>query len=219
MTNNRSMYMRMAAAAGSLALAVSAISAPAVVAQDNGPQATVTGVVEAIEAKDFEALPSFFCEEFAGSMGGLDFASISEGMPPGMDAQMLLDAFIIDVTVDSLDTVSESDTEAVVNLVGSMTMNVNIEALGPFIEVLLASMGEEVTPEMIDMFTGIVMSEFEVEETDISSEVTLVPGDSMAWLICSDLTGGDDMADDEMDAEAVSADAMAEDDMEEEDGE
>ena len=189
MSNSRSMSMRMAAAAGSLALTLSIVGAPAVMAQDDGPEATLTGLLEAIEAKDFEALPAFFCDEFAGDMGGLDFATISEGMPEGMDADTLLDAFIIDVTLDSTEVLSQTDTEAVVNLVGSMSMDINPEAMGPFIEALLGSMGEEVTPDMIDMFTGLVAAEFEAEVTDISAEITLVPGETMPWLVCSDLSG------------------------------
>jgi hypothetical protein len=203
MSNSRSMSMRMVAAAGSLALTLSIVGAPAVMAQDDGPEATLTGLLDVIESKDLEAMPAFFCEEFAADMGGLDFASLAEDMPPGMDASALLDAFIFDVEVESMEVLSETDTEAIVDLQGSMSMDINADALGPFIEGLLGSMGEEITPDMIDMFTGLVLSEFEAEATDISAEITLVPGESRAWVVCSELTGGDDVEETDGEEEAT----------------
>jgi len=190
MTNSRSTRMRMVAAAGSLALAISLVSAPVAFAQDDSPVDTVNGLLDAIEAKDFESMPSFFCEEFAAGMGGLDFASMSEGLPPGMDVDTLLDAFIFDVEVESIEVLSQTDTEAIVELIGSMSMEINADALVPFIEGLLGTMGEDVTPDMVQMFTGLMLAEIPTESTDISAEITLVPGETMAWVVCSDLTGG-----------------------------
>lgn len=211
MSHSRSMTMRMAAAAGSLALAASAFAAPAVLAQDGNPIDTLTGLLEAIEAKELDALPTYFCEEFADEMGGLDFASIADDLPPGMDAQSLLDAFIFDVEIESAEVLSQTDTEAVVDLVGSMSMDVNVDALTPFIEALLGSLGEEVTPDMVEMFTGLMLSEFEAEATDISAEITLVPGEAMPWLVCSDLTGDTDpdATDDPTEPSAAASDEAA----------
>jgi hypothetical protein len=204
MSHSRSMSMRMVAAAGSLALAASAFAAPAVLAQDGSPIDTINALLEGIEAKELDSLSMYFCDEFADDMGGLDFASIADDMPPGMDAQALLDAFIFDVEIESAEVISETDTEAIVNLVGSMSMDINADAIGGFVEALLGSRGEEATPDMVEMFTGLVLSEFEGESTDISAEITLVPGETMAWLVCSDLTG--DTADG---AAATSSDATA----------
>jgi hypothetical protein len=207
MITPRSMSMRMAATAGSLALAISAIAAPAVFAQDDSPEAAIQNLKAAIEAKDFESLPSFFCPEFAGDMGGLDIASMTEGMPEGMDVQSLFDLFEITVALDSVDVVSQTDTEAVVDMTGSMSIAINEAAIPGFVEPLIESMGEEVTPDMVEMFSGMMLSEFEAESTDMSAQLTLVPGASGGWLICSDLSGADatdamddDMADDMDDA-------------------
>lgn len=213
MTNSRSTRMRMAAAAGSLALAISLVSAPVAFAQDDGPVATLEGLMGAIEAKEFDALQTYFCPEFADDMGGLDFASMSEGMPPGTDIDTLLDAFIFDVEIDSAEVVSQTDSEAIVDLTGSMSMDINADALGPFIEALLGSMGEEVTPDMVQMFTGLVLSEFEAESTDISAEIVLVPGETMPWVVCSDLSSDMGDSDDMDDAEAME-DAEATEDAE-----
>ena len=61
----RSARSRGIAVAGGLVLALTLVSTPAVLAQEEGPEATVLALMDAIEAKDFEALPTFFCEEFA----------------------------------------------------------------------------------------------------------------------------------------------------------
>lgn len=198
MMNARPMYMRVAVAAGSLALVASAVAAPAVFAQD-GPDATINNLVEAIEAKDFGALPTYFCDEFSDQMGGLDLASMTEGMPPGVDIQSLLDAFIIDVDVESADIVSQNESEAIIELVGSMSMSIDADKVGPFVEGLIGSMGEEATPDMVEMFSGMLLAEFQAEATDISAQVTLVRDESGAWRICSDLgtsMGGADTSED-----------------------
>ena len=186
------MSLRAAAAAGSLALALSVVAAPAVMAQDDGPEATVNGLLAAIEAKDFVALPTFFCDEFAADMGGLDLANLTEGMPPGVDADTLLAAFSIDVEIASLEVLSQTDDEAILDMMGSMSLSINEEALPPLIETLLEATGQEVTPDMVDMVGGMMMSEFEAEATDISTEITLVRGETMPWLICRALGGADD---------------------------
>lgn len=209
MTDSRPMSMRMAAAAGSLALAISAIAAPAVFAQDDDPQTAIDNLVAAIEAKDFEALPTFFCPDFAGAMGGFDMASITEGMPEGADVQSLFDAINLDVTVNSADVLSQTDTEAVLDLDGSMSMSVDAELLPPFITSLLESMGQEVTPDMVQMFTTMMMDEFVTETTDISTEVTLVRGEDGSWKICSDLGGSSATPDATADASPAVAEDMA----------
>ncbi len=177
---------RLAALAGSVALSVALVSAPAVLAQD-GPEATVEALLAAIEAKDFEALPSFFCAEFAEQASAFDMSALTEGMPPGMDATALLDAFILDTEIATLEVLSQTDTEATVKLEGSMSMDIDVEAMAPFIEALVEMSGLEVTPETVEMFSGLMMSEFEAESTEISEEITLVPGEAMAWVVCSEL--------------------------------
>ncbi len=49
-------------------------------------------------------------------------------------------------------------------------MDINVEALVPFIEALVEMSGMEVTTDTVDMFSGMMMAEFEAETTDISDE-------------------------------------------------
>ena len=186
-----SIRSRMTIVSSGIVLALSLISAPVALAQEDGPDVTVQNLLAAIEAKDFEALPSFFCEEFAAQAATFDLSGLAGTLPEGTDAQSLLDAFILDTEVASVEVVSQSDTEAVVKLVATMSMGIDTEALAPFIEGLLAATGQEVTPDMVEMMTGMLASEFSAETTDIDEEITLVPGEAMPWLICSELGGGD----------------------------
>jgi hypothetical protein len=183
--------------AGSLALAAALVSAPAVLAQD-GPEATVEGLLAAIEAKEFEALPSFFCAEFADQVAALDMSALTDGMPAGLDASTLLDAFILDTEIGSLEVLSQTETEAVVQLEASMSMDIDAEAMLPFIEALVEMSGLEVTPETLEMFSGLMLSEFQAEETAISEQITLVPGEDRPWVVCSELGAAAGAIDDGM---------------------
>lgn len=191
--------MRAVAVAGSLALTISLAAAPAAMAQDD-PTATIQGFMDAVVAKDFEALPTFFCEAEAGQAAEFDISALAGEMPPGLDVQSLLDAFIFDIQLDDLEVVSQTDTEAVVRIAGSMAMDIDVEALVPFIEAVIEMSGLEADEATVDMFTGMMTAEFEAQAEDIDGEVTLVPGEEMAWLICSDLDfGEDEVIDDSMD--------------------
>jgi hypothetical protein len=182
---------RMAAFAGTLALSLSLVAAPAVLAQD-GPEATIEGLLGAIEAKNSEGMSAYFCAEFADQANALDFSAMTEGMPDSPEVQSLFDAIILDVEIASLEVLSQSDTEAIVELVASMTMDVDAEAMGPFVGVMLEMSGMPITDENVEMFTGLMLAEFEAESTDISEEITLVPGETMPWVICDEL-GADEI--------------------------
>jgi hypothetical protein len=226
---------RVAAVAGSLALSMSLALAPAAMAQD-GPEATIEGFMDAVAAKDFDALPGYFCEAEAEQAAQFDLAALAGEMPEGMDVSTLLDAFIFDISLDSLEVVSESETEATVHVVGSMAMDIDAEALLPFVESVIEMSGMEADEATVAMFMDIVASEFEAEAEEIDDDVTLVSEDG-AWRICSDLDFGDDemmdadvsddamvdddaaMGDDAAMDDAMDDDDMDEDEMEEEDGE
>jgi hypothetical protein len=207
---------RMAAVAGSMVLTMSLAVAPVAMAQDT-PQDAIEGFMDAVVAKDFEALPGFFCAGEAAQAAQFDVSALAGEMPEGMDVQSLLDAFVFEVSLDSMEVLSESDTEAIVQVVGSMGMDLDQEALVPFVEAVIEMSGMEVDEAAVQMFMGIIASEFEAESETIDAEVTLVPGES-GWLICSDLAFGSDdsmdMSDDSMDDDSMD-DGMSE----EEDGE
>ena len=210
--------MRVAAVAGSMALTLSLAAAPIAMAQDS-PQDAIQGFMDAVVAKDFEALPSFFCEGEAQQAAQFDVSALAGDMPEGMDVESLLDAFVFDMSIDSMDVVSETEAEAVVRVVGSMAMDLDQDALLPFVEAVIEMSGMEADEATVGMFLSIIASEFEAEVETIDADVTLVPGE-MGWLICSDLDFGGTGMDDDMSNDDMSDEDMSDDDMdEEEDGE
>ncbi len=193
--------MRTAAIAGSMALSMSLAAAPVALAQD-GPEAAIQGFADAVVAKDFEAIPGFFCEAQADQAAQFDVSALASDLPPGLDVSALMDAFAFDVDIDSTEVVSESTDEAVVHVVADMALELDQEALMPFVETFVEMSGMEVDDATVGMFMAIVASEFE-RAGSIDADITLVPGDD-GWLICSDLAFIsdellDDMSDQSMD--------------------
>jgi hypothetical protein len=200
----------MTAVAGSMALTMSLALAPGAMAQDT-PQDTIQGFMDAVAAKDFEALPGYFCVAQAAQAAQFDISALAGEMPEGMDVQSLLDAFIFDISLDSMDVVSQTEAEAVVHVVGSMAMDLDEEALVPFVEAIIEMSGMEVDEATVQMFMGIVASEFEAQAETIDADITLVPGDN-GWLICSALDFGDSsMSGDDATADSTADTSMSDD--------
>jgi hypothetical protein len=201
---------RAAAIAGGMALTMSLALAPAVMAQQDTPEDTIRSFMDAVAAKDFEALPGYFCLDQAAQAAQFDISALAGEMPEGMDVQSLLDAFIFDIQLDSVDVVSQTDTEAVVSVSGSMGMDIDAEALVPFVTNIIEMSGMEADEATVDMFMGMVTAEFESQTEDIDADITLVPNDEGQWQICSDLSFGESAL---MGEEASAAPADVDDGM------
>ena len=201
---------RAAAVAGGMALTMSLALAPAAMAQQDTPEDTIRSFMDAVAAKDFEALPGYFCLDQAAQAAQFDISALAGEMPEGMDVQSLLDAFIFDIQLDSVDVVSQTDTEAVVSISGSMGMDIDAEALVPFITNIIEMSGMEADEATVDMFMGMVTAEFESQTEDIDADITLVPNDEGQWQICSDLSFGESAL---MGEEASAAPAAVDDGM------
>jgi hypothetical protein len=189
-----SLRARAAVAAGALTLALSLVGGPVALAQDDGPDATVRNLLAAISAKDFAALPTYFCDEYAAQAAGFDLSALAGQLPEGTDPQALLDAFQITTDLQSADVVSQTADEAVVKLVATLSMSVDAEKLAPFVASMIASTtGLEGSPDpaMIEGMTAMIASSLaDATDTTIDEEITLVPGEAMPWVICDQL-GGD----------------------------
>jgi hypothetical protein len=218
MTNPR---MRLAAAAGSTALALSIVATPAL-AQDD-PAETFTDFAAAFETLDLVQLPTFFCADQADALGGIGLADLTAGMPPGFD--FLFDAISIDLEVGSVEVLSQSETEAVIDVDAAASVEFDVEAIMPMMMEMAESFGateEDLAQMQADMLADVP----EAETIQITGEITLVPGEDRPWVICSDLgalSGGAMMADDGMAEEDMSADDTTDEDTAqdeaEEDGE
>ncbi len=181
MSNQR---MRIAALTGSLTLTATMLLTPAVLAQDDDPTATFTDFASAFENLDLAALPTFFCADQSEALGGIGLDGLTAAMPPGFD--FMLDAIDISMDIDKADVLSQSDTEAVIDVVATMTMSVDVEAMMPMLVEMMESFGA--TEEDIAQLQEEMMADVpEAETTTIAGQITLVPGETRPWLICSDL--------------------------------
>ena len=209
---------RVAALAASLALFLSLVAAPAVVAQGDSPEDAVQGLLADIEAANFDAIGGWFCAEFADQAASLDMSGMAASLPPGVDTATVLEAFAFEVVLDSIETISQSDTEAVVKLVAQLNMNIDVTLLEPLIVAVLEAGGQEATPDMIALVGGMMASEIGGEALDISEEIVVVPNEDGNWgKICSELGGDDEDDEDEDMDDGSDADDM--DDADDIDGE
>lgn len=179
---------RRAAAAGGLVLALSLSASSAALAQ-GGPEQVLTDFMAALEAKDFDNLGAFFCAEHADQADVFDVSGMIAETLPGVDPSAIVDAILLDTEVSSLEIVSQSDTEAVVQAEGSISAGMDPEKLGPFVEAILAASGQEVTPEMVEMMTGMLTADLAPTVISIAEEVTLTPDGAGGWVICDELGG------------------------------
>jgi hypothetical protein len=174
---------------GGLVLALSLAAAPAALAQD-APEQVLTDLMAALEAKDFANLGGFFCAEHADQANAFDVSGLTASLP-GVDPSAILDAIILDTEITLLEVVSQSDTEAVVRLEGSISTGMDGAMLAPFVEAILAATGQEVTPETIEVMTAALTADVEPTVIAIAEDVTVTPAEAGGWVVCDELTGGD----------------------------
>jgi hypothetical protein len=184
----------MAGLAAGLVLAFTLVPTSAALAQD-GPEVTITNLAAAIEAGDTDVLPTFFCPEQAWQAAQFDVSTMvaglaALGLPEGVDPSTIAAGIRFVPEIVSADVVSQTDAEAVVSVVGSISVAIDPVALSPLIEAMLTAQGIEVTPDMIEMMSGMMVGQLGSEPIDISDEITLVPSDTMPWVICDELGGG-----------------------------
>jgi hypothetical protein len=206
MTNPR---MRMVAIASSMALSLSMVAAPAVMAQDN-PEEALTGFAEALGSLDLVELPTYFCPEQVDSLGGIGLAGLTGGIPPGFE--FLTDGISVEFDFDMIDIVSQSDAEAIAEVTATMAVEMDLESIMPMLTGMMEAFGA--TEEELAMMQEEIAGELpESEILNIAGQVTLVPGEARPWVICSELgaLSGLDMDDDDMDDDDMDDDDMDDD--------
>lgn len=186
--------MRKAAVASSAALALSMAASSLAVAQGDGPESTFYGLADAIEVQDFASLSTYFCAEQSESLGGIGLDQMAFLMPVQMG--MFTDLLTTDVDVETAEVVDQSEAEAIVEVEATISMGFDTELVTGLIEMITSS---GLVPE-----EELEAMEWDLDELpesivfELSGPVTMVPGEAMPWVICSDLSAlvDDDMADD-----------------------
>lgn len=175
-------------------LAASLVGAPAMAADPSAddPVATVNTLLDTLIAKDFAGMAPLVCAEKRDEVvANFDLSqSMSEGMPPGVDLQALIDALILSTPDRQVTLVSNDGAVAIVSVVATLTISMDEEAAKAFIAQVLEGQGMEVTDEMVAMLLPQLMAEFS-EGQDLSEDSIEVILEDGVWVVCEDLGSND----------------------------
>lgn len=166
-------------------LALSMIGAPALAAEPSAddPVATVNGLLDTIQAKDFAAVSSFVCAQYAEQVAGTFDLAAQMGEIPGVDLNALIAGITFTIDPRNATLVSNDGTNAVVDLQATMALGIDENAAREFVKQLLAAQGQEATDAMVDMVLPQLMSQFEGQTQDLSESVDMILENGV-WLVC-----------------------------------
>ena len=148
------------------------------------PASVVTGAMQAVANKDVDALRGFACaaqqDEIAEQFdltGGLG------ELAPGVDAEQVLEAITIDTSQVTVGSPSVDGSTATVQLGGSMTIDIDAEALRPIIVAALEAQGMPTDDASVDAMLGM-LGGFTGQPIPMTETLELVQ-EGGAWKICS----------------------------------
>lgn len=166
-------------------LALSMVGAPALAAEPSAddPVATVNGLLDSIVAKDFAAVPTFVCAQYAEQVASTFDIAAQIGEMPGVDLQALINGLIFTADPRSATLVSNDGAAAVVDLQATLSMTLDETVARDFVKQLLESQGQEASDAVIDAVLPQLMSQFEGQTQDLTESVDLVL-ENGKWLVC-----------------------------------
>ena len=166
-------------------LALSMIGAPALAAEPSAddPVATVNGLLDTIAAKDFAAVSSFVCAQYAEEVASTFDLAAQMGEIPGVDLAALIAGLQFTVDPRTATLVSNDGAAAVVDLQATLSMALDETVARDFVKQLLEAQGQDASDAMIDAVLPELMAQFEGQTTDLSESVDLVLENGV-WLVC-----------------------------------
>jgi hypothetical protein len=199
MTTHALRRSRLALAGATLTLALAAL--PSVALAQDGPEAPIRGLFQAISEKRFEDAAQYFCPEFVDQAAQMDLgAALAGNLPAGVDPQVAEDALAFSVTGpdgtgDPVLTVGTEDPNGT-----SVTVDALLKAgLDPanseaFIKAIvvgqLEAQGMEVNDENIAAFMTLLsgqLSDTEMYSQPIKTSLIVKQAADGTWQICSPL--------------------------------
>ena len=182
------------AVASSLLLTLGALAAPAAAA--DSPEAAVNGLLDAVEAGQYEAIGSLVCEAEQASVRAM--LDPSEAMGFGADA--LMEALTFAVEDRAVEVVEQEGETATVTLSGSMAMNVSeddVEALA--MAIVESELGPDASEDDIALMLPFIEMAFS-QSVPLEEELELVVEDG-EWVVCGGL--GEPVTEDDLGFEPV----------------
>jgi hypothetical protein len=168
------------AVAATLMLTLAGLAAPVVAADD--PETVVNELFDAVEAGDFAAVESLVCETERAAVREM----IDPGAQMGVDASSLAEALTFAVEDRGVTVLSNDGETAIVEVTGTMSMNVDEDDIGELARnLLIADMGEDISAEDLEMMMPFMEMAFS-QSLPLDEELTLVVEDGQ-WLVCGGL--------------------------------
>ena len=166
-------------------LALSMIGAPALAAEPSAddPVATVNDLLDTLAAKDFAAVSSFVCAQYAEEVASTFDLAAQMGEIPGVDLAALIAGLQFTVDPRTATLVSNDGAAAVVDLQATLSMALDETVARDFVKQLLEAQGQDASDAMIDAVLPELMAQFEGQTTDLSESVDLVLENGV-WLVC-----------------------------------
>jgi hypothetical protein len=167
------------------------IAAPPAVAQGpsaDDPAATVTGLLDTLVAKDFAGVGRYVCAaKRAAVIDRFDLQTQFAELGEGVDVPALFDGITIATPDRSVTVTAVEGTTATVAVGGSITLDVTDDAARTFVTQLLVSQGSEVTDELLDQVTPLLVGQLETPQPLTGEVLMTLEGGS--WLVCDDTFG------------------------------
>lgn len=167
------------------------IAAPPAVAQGpsaDDPAATVNGLLDTLIAKDFAGVGRYVCAAKRDAVSDrFDLQTQFAGLGEGIDIPALFDGITIATPDRSVTVTAVDSTTATVAIGGSITLDVTDAAARTFVTQLLESQGSEVTDELLDQYTPLLVGQLETPQS-LQGEVLMALEDGV-WLVCDDTFG------------------------------
>jgi hypothetical protein len=155
------------------------------------PADPVEAMLDAIVAKDFDAVADQVCAEKRDQVvAALDIAARFGAMMPGIDVQTLIDGMTLEIADRAVGVVEQEAERATVSIAGSLIIGLSDDAARTMARSFLESLGQQVTEEMVEgLALQIQESLGEEGATDLTDEVE-TRLESGRWVMCDDFGAG-----------------------------
>lgn len=168
-----------------LSVLVAPIATAAAPSADD-PAATVHGLLDTLVAKDFAGIGDFVCAEKRDAVvQRFDLAAAFGSLGEEVDVEALFGGLTLSTPDRSVTVTARDDATATVAISGSLALDVSDEAARVFTGQVLEAQGLDVTDELLDQYTPLLIAQLE-QPQDLAGELAMVV-EGGAWLVCDDL--------------------------------
>lgn len=154
------------------------------------PAATVNALLDTLVAKDFGGIGQYLCAaKRDAAVARFDLQTQFAGLGEGIDVQALFDGITVATPGRSVAVTAADETIATVTVGGSITLDVTDDAARTFVTQLLESQGSEVTEELLDQYTPLLIAQLEAPQP-LDDDIAMSREDGV-WLVCDDTFGAE----------------------------